>query len=50
MIYLSANGEIRTNCNTAYDNDSYTIGNLNNESLQCIIEREIIEQPEVLSA
>ena len=38
MIYLSANGDIRTDCDTAYDNDDYTIGNLNSSSLIDIID------------
>jgi hypothetical protein len=36
MVYLSANGDIRTNCDSAYDDDSYTIGNLNDSSLHDI--------------
>ena len=41
MIYLSANGDIRTDCDIAYDNDNYTIGNIKDESLDVILQREM---------
>lgn len=37
MIYLSANGDIRTDCDTAYNDNRFTIGNLNHESFHDII-------------
>ena len=37
QIYVSANGDVRTCCDTAYDNDNFTIGNLNGESMESII-------------
>lgn len=33
LLYLCANGEIRNNCNTAFNNPYFTIGNLNENSL-----------------
>lgn len=47
-IYLSANGDIKTDCDVAYTNDNYTIGNLNKESFQYIIEMQQIEKTGVL--
>lgn len=44
MVYLSANGEIRTNCDSSYDDDSFTVGNLNNESLHDILQRQMNEE------
>ena len=49
MIYLSANGEIRTNCDSAYDDDSYTIGNLNSDSLDHIFKTQMVEQMECIT-
>lgn len=37
MIYLSANGDIRTNCDTAYDDNKYVIGNIQDSTLEEII-------------
>ena len=44
MVYLSANGDIKTDCNLAYDNNDYTIGNIGLESLDYIIQTQLIEQ------
>lgn len=41
MIYLSANGEIRVDCDTAYNNTKYTIGNLNTRSFEQIVSSAI---------
>lgn len=38
MVYLSANGEIRNNCDTSYTNDEYTVGDLKRESLEYMIQ------------
>ena len=38
MIYLSANGDIRTNCDTAYDDDTYVIGNIKEDTFNTIID------------
>jgi hypothetical protein len=48
MIYLSANGEIRTNCDSAYDDDSFTIGDLKCDAFDYIIKVQIVEQMEAL--
>lgn len=48
MVYLSANGEIRSNCDSAYDDDSFTVGNLNQESLDYIFKRQMVAQMEAL--
>ena len=37
MIYLSVDGDIKTNCDIAFNNSDYTIGNLNDSSLVDII-------------
>ena len=50
MVYLSANGEIRTNCDSAYDDCSFTIGNLRNESLHDVLQRQIVEQTDSVCA
>ena len=39
-LYISCNGDVKTCCDTAYDNDAYTIGNLYAESLEDILIRE----------
>jgi len=44
MIYLSANGEIRTNCDTAYENDNFTIGTLADETFSEMIFRTAEEE------
>lgn len=41
MIYLSANGDIRTNCDTSYDDSEYVIGNIQNSTFEYIIETNI---------
>ena len=41
MIYLSANGEIRTNCDAAYNDTRYTIGNISNDSFDHIIQQNM---------
>lgn len=43
MIYLSANGDIKTNCDVAYNNSDYTIGNLNDSTIDQIITTQIID-------
>ena len=48
MIYLSANGEVRTDCDIAYDNYEYTIGNLQNRTLKSMIDEQIVEQLDCL--
>jgi sulfatase maturation enzyme AslB (radical SAM superfamily) len=48
MMYLSANGDIRTNCDTSYDNDEYTIGNIGKDSLHYILQLQMIEKNGVL--
>lgn len=48
MVYLSANGEIRTDCDIAYDNEDYTIGNVGENSFNYIMQMQIIEKDEVL--
>lgn len=48
MVYLSANGEIRTNCDSAYDDDSYTIGNLSTDSFEYIVKLQMVRQMDVL--
>lgn len=37
MVYLSVNGDIKTNCDVAFNNSDYTIGNLNDSSFVNII-------------
>ena len=41
MIYLSANGDIRTNCDTAYNDTEYVIGNIKTDTFSNIIEKYI---------
>lgn len=48
LIYLSANGEIRTDCDIAYTNTEYTIGNLNKDSFHSVIQMQIAEEMDVL--
>ena len=48
LIYLSANGDVKTDCDVAYDNDDYTIGNLRDSSLSYILEMQKIEKEGVL--
>lgn len=36
-VYISANGDVKTDCNTSYDNDNYTIGNLQQQTLYDIL-------------
>lgn len=48
MIYLSANGEIRTNCDAAYDDDEFTIGDLNRDSFDSVVKIQMVEQMEAL--
>jgi MoaA/NifB/PqqE/SkfB family radical SAM enzyme len=48
MIYLSANGDIKTDCDIAYENDECTIGNLNADSLHYIIQLQLHESMELL--
>ena len=39
LVYLSANGELRDDCDTSYDNTQHTVGNLRNESMLDVIDR-----------
>lgn len=48
MVYLSANGEIRTNCDAAFDDDSFTIGSLETHTLHQILATQIVDTMEVL--
>ena len=48
MIYLSANGEIRTNCDSAYDDDNYTIGDLRRDSFDYVVNCQMVELLDVL--
>lgn len=48
LIYLSANGDVKTDCDIAYENDEYTIGNVERDSLRYIIEIQKIEKTGVL--
>ena len=41
IIYLAANGDIRTNCDTAYDDYEYVIGSLQDSTLADIIAANI---------
>lgn len=36
-LYIGANGSVKTYCDSAFDNDTYTIGNLHEEALTDII-------------
>ena len=42
MVYLSANGEIRDNCDTAFDNLEYTIGDLNHDTFDYLVKSQSI--------
>lgn len=44
LVYLSANGDIKTDCDVAYDNDEYTIGNLSKDSLHVIFQLQMVEK------
>jgi hypothetical protein len=48
MIYLSANGEIRTNCDSAYDDDNFTIGDLSRDTFDYVVKVQMVEQMEAL--
>jgi hypothetical protein len=48
MVYLSANGEIRTNCDAAYDDEDFTIGNLNRDTFDYVVKVQMLEQTDVL--
>lgn len=48
MVYLSANGEIRTNCDSAYEDDSFTIGDLSRDSFDYIVKVQMVENLEAL--
>jgi MoaA/NifB/PqqE/SkfB family radical SAM enzyme len=48
MIYLSANGDIRTNCDTAYEDDEYVIGNIQDNTLKEIIDIYVVAEEENL--
>lgn len=43
MIYLSANGDIKTDCDVAYENDDYTIGSVADQSLCDILDQQIYD-------
>ena len=43
MVYLSANGDIKTDCDVSYENDDYTIGSLNDHSLDTILAQQIYD-------
>lgn len=43
IVYLSANGDIKTNCDIAYDNNYLTIGNVCTEDLRTILLRRAAE-------
>lgn len=43
-IYVSANGDVKTDCDVAYDNDDYTIGNLGKDSLHYLMQTQAIEK------
>lgn len=49
MVYLSANGDIKTNCDISYDNMDYCIGNIRESSLDDIF-RAQMENDEKASA
>lgn len=46
-LYISCNGDVKTCCDTAYDNDAYTIGNLYAESLEDILIRECTAETDI---
>lgn len=43
MVYLSANGDIKTDCDVAYENDDYTIGSVADQSLCDILTQQIYD-------
>ena len=43
MVYLSANGDIKTDCDIAYENSDYTIGNLDDSTMAQILASQIDE-------
>lgn len=47
MVYLSANGDIRSDCDVAFDDDRYTVGNLATQSFDEIVINEDIEFEEI---
>ena len=42
MIYLSVNGEIRTACDVAYENEDFTIGNIADDNLENIFQTAMV--------
>ena len=41
MVYLSANGDVKTNCDVSYDNMDYCIGNVRESSLDGIFRAQM---------
>lgn len=41
IVYISANGDVKNNCDTAFDNDACTMGNLFEDDLNTILEKEL---------
>ena len=41
MVYLSANGDVKTNCDVSYDNLDYCIGNVRESSLDGILRAQM---------
>ena len=50
QVYISANGEVKRTCNAAYDNHSYTIGDLNKETLSDIVLNQLVKELKEQSA
>lgn len=49
MVYLAANGDIKTNCDVAFNNSDFTIGNLNDSNFLDIILSQWDEELEAAS-
>ena len=41
MLYISAKGDVKTDCDTAFDNDACTIGNILEDDLSVIVANEL---------
>jgi hypothetical protein len=50
MTYISANGDVKTDCDLSFDNDDYTIGNVKNDSLFTILSEALEENDMVVTA
>jgi hypothetical protein len=49
QIYVSANGNVISNCDLSFENiDKYSFGNVNNETLRSIYERNIKEEVQAI--